>query len=596
MDIKNGLVEVAVGNISHRGNVMSLTSIKNLIKPQTELYRSMFVLDESAKKCFEENGTIRSYAGVYAIDKLTFDIDQGTKSDRETQDALKYFLEILADMHVEKDCIQPWFSGRGYHVDIPNLYGLPPSRDLPNIIAKTVRQMFNGLADNIYDKGRLIRVGYSYNKKSGLYKTPFKIDEVFNLTSKEIHEISSKFMREDYRPEPLPSMDNIWADQIIHNEQKTQVSVTQANSKMNTHVTCVQKMYDKGAIEGKRHATLLRMVSAWKRMGIPILGTLSMSLEWGKSLSKEEVERIVIDVYKWEHNGYGCNDAVMERYCDSRCKFYRNKDYGLEVMSAMDLSQELRDFLRKDFHESSFNLQNLYNIPSPYMIYAGELVTMIGDTKVGKTAFIQNICTQLKTMKTLYMSLEVHSHLMYRRFLQIALDKTKDEINDLMCNGSDEEVKSAEGSVKHIHIMTVSPEIKNISQVVADHQPKILVIDTIDAIRTDYINDPLAKGQKVVNALKEIAQNQNLIIIAISHISKSASYNGVLDKHSAKGDSALEQKSDKVIGITQFDVNSKARVIESIVARDENNFKLRCWFNHETFRFVQDGVSYGKNQ
>jgi RecA-family ATPase len=103
------------------------------------------------------------------------------------------------------------------------------------------------------------------------------------------------------------------------------------------------------------------------------------------------------------------------------------------------------------------------------------------------------------------------------------------------------------------------------------------------------MNDAFAKDQIVVNALKDIAQNLNVIIIAISHISKSASNMGVLNKHSAKGNSAIEQKSDKLIGITQYQVNSKARVIESIVARDENNFKLECWFNYETFRFVENG-------
>ena len=138
------------------------------------------------------------------------------------------------------------------------------------------------------------------------------------------------------------------------------------------------------------------------------------------------------------------------------------------------------------------------------MIYAGELVTMIGDTKVGKTAFIQNVCAKLTTMKTLYMSLEVHSHLMYRRFIQIAMNKTKDEVNDIFKNGTSADVEQAEKSVEHIHIMTTSPEIKNIRQLVSDHQPKILVIDTIDAVRVDYMNDPLAKAQNVVNALKDI--------------------------------------------------------------------------------------------
>ena len=591
MDANNSLVEIAVGSVTNRGKVIPISEIQGLIRPETELYRSMFVLDDSAQECFDTKGTIISYTGTYAIDKITFDIDKGAKTEEQVIELVKYFIENLADMHVEKSWIRPWFSGRGFHVDIPNLFGLQPSKDLPQILAKTIKKMFNGLVDNIYDKGRIIRIGYSYNSKTGLYKTPLKLDEIFNLTYKQIADISKEFMRNDFRPEPLPQTEAVWTENVISLNKPKQVPVERDISKtgLNAHVTCVQKMYNKGEEKGTRHKTILRMISAWKRMGIPKAGTQKMAEIWGVTLTSDETNRLVEDVYKWNHNGYGCADDVMEKFCDSQCKFFRNKDYGLEVMSAMELSQELQEFLTKDYAESSFNLQNLYNIPSPYMIYAGELVTMIGDTKVGKTAFIQNVCAKLTTMKTLFMSLEVHSHLMYRRFIQIAMNKTKDEVNDIFKNGTDADRKEAERSVEHIHIMTTSPEIKNIRQLVSDHQPKILVIDTIDAVRVDYINDPLAKTQSVVNALKDIAQNQNVIIIAISHISKSASYNGVLDRHSAKGDSALEQKSDKLIGISQFDVASKARVIESIVARDENNFKLRCWFNHETFRFVENG-------
>ena len=58
-----------------------------------------------------------------------------SKRGDEVLEITRYFIETLADMHVEKDWIQPWFSGTGFHVDIPELYGLIPSNDLPNIMA-----------------------------------------------------------------------------------------------------------------------------------------------------------------------------------------------------------------------------------------------------------------------------------------------------------------------------------------------------------------------------------------------------------------------------------------------------------------------------
>ena len=591
MDFKesDGLVEVAVGSVAQRGKVIPLNMIQGLIRPETELYRSMFVLDQSAEECFKRNGTIRSYDGKYALDKITFDIDVGSKRGDEVLEITRYFIETLADMHVEKDWIQPWFSGTGFHVDIPELYGLTPSNDLPNIMAKTVRKMFDGLADNIYDRGRLIRVGYSFNSKSGLYKTPFAIDEIFNLKYKEIADISKTFMREDYRPEPLPEAEPIWDNQVIKVKTSTAKVVEKTKSNLNSHVTCVQKMWNNGESKGTRHHTLLRMTSAWKRMGIPESAVLLIAKNWATSLPHTEVERIVNDIFKWDHNGYGCQDDIMAKYCDSKCKFYRNKDYGLEIMSAIEMCQDLREYLLKDTSGSNFDLQSIYRIPTSYKFHAGELVTMIGDTKIGKTAFIQNLVTLLPSMKTLYLSLEVGSRLIVRRFLQIALEKTKDDVYDLLRNGTKEEREDAYSKIAHIHVMTVHPEIKNIRTIVAEHSPKILVIDTMDAIRVDYVNDPNAKDIKIINSLKEIATNQDIVIIGINHISKHASTDGRLGVHSAKGNSAIEQKSDKLIGITQFQNTSNARLIESLAARDENSFKLRCRFNTDTFRFIQDG-------
>jgi archaellum biogenesis ATPase FlaH len=551
----------------------------------------MFVLDKTAIDCFKQDGSIKAYKGLYGIDKITFDIDKGQKTDNQLSDLMKYFIETLTDMHVDKTCIQPWFSGRGFHVDIPNLYGISPSRETPQILSRTITKMFNGLTDNIYDRGRLIRLGYSFNKKSGLYKTPLTVGEIFNLNYKQIQEISSSFLREDYRPEPLPESEYIWADKLVEIEKKAQVIVTKEIKKvtLNSHVTCVQKMYAKGEIKGKRHQTLLRMISAWKRMGVPQAGGYVLAESWANTLPKKETDRMVDDIYKWNHNGYGCSDPVMEKFCDTLCKFYNHKDYGLKIMSPKDLTKVLKESLKREREGSSFDLKDLYNLPTPYRVHVGELVTMIGDTKIGKTAFIQNICVKLPRMKVLFLSLEVHASLIHRRNMQIAMNKTKEEINKIVEYGTDDEIQEIEDSVGNIHVTTTSPEIKSLKHIIAEHQPQIVVIDTIDAIRVNYMNDAFAKDQIVVNALKDIAQNLNVIIIAISHISKSASNMGVLNKHSAKGNSAIEQKSDKLIGITQYQVNSKARVIESIVARDENNFKLECWFNYETFRFVENG-------
>jgi len=591
MEAINNVVEFAVGSFTNRGKTCKVNELQKHLAPGTELFRSMFTLDNSATECFENSGTIRSYSGTYGVDKITFDLDIGQKAGNELVELVRYFIEELSNEYkVEKHWINPWFSGTGFHIDIPDLFGLPPTRETPQILARTIKNLFNGLADNIYDRGRLIRVGYSYNSKSKFYKTPLKIGEIFNLTYEEIQNLSKEYIRKDYRHEILPQVEPVWKKHIVYIDPKEKLTtdITPPKTKLlNPHVTCVEKMFSTNSnkVVGQRHNMLMRMISAWKRSNVPYEGALYLALNWVPTMPKSEIKRKVDDIYRWEHSGYGCQDSVMEKYCDSVCKYYRTKNYGLEIKSAKDLSTELKEFYQKDLDTTSFDLNKLYRLGTSYMIHAGELVTIMGDTKLGKTAFAQNIVVKLKNMKTLYMSLETHSMLIHRRNLQIAHNCTKDDIIDIMKNGTDEERDMLDKKVDHIHVRTLTAEIGQMKEIIADVNPKIVVIDTLDELQVEFINDSLVKTSKIISGLKQLAQSRNIIIIGISHISKSASYEGRLNKHSTKGDSSIEQKSDKLIGIEAPVEGSPARMVESIVARDENSFRIPMVFNTQTFRY-----------
>ena len=84
MDSNKEYIEIAVGSVSNRGSVIELNQLASYLKPETELYRSMFVLDPTASDHFENEGSIRSYKGEYSLDKITFDIDKGKNTGDST--------------------------------------------------------------------------------------------------------------------------------------------------------------------------------------------------------------------------------------------------------------------------------------------------------------------------------------------------------------------------------------------------------------------------------------------------------------------------------------------------------------------------------
>jgi predicted ATP-dependent serine protease len=169
------------------------------------------------------------------------------------------------------------------------------------------------------------------------------------------------------------------------------------------------------------------------------------------------------------------------------------------------------------------------------------------------------------------------------------MKKTKTDIINIVKSGNTEIIRQAEKSIDNIKLETISPDIQDLSSFVAESEAKIVVVDTIDRIPAKYAGkDDFARQEVIANGLKDLAMKEDVIVLAVHHISKSASYNfketNTLDVHSGKGNSAIEQKSDQYIAFQGKEM-SKARVIKSLKARDESKFELLLNYNWDTFTF-----------
>ena len=582
----NNYIEIAVGSVSNRAIAIQPDELHKYIKPNQELYRSLFTLDDTAFEHFRDQHTIKTYKGKFSLDRIILDIDKGKDTGDFTMTRASDVVTQLIEMGCEEKYIRVWFSGRGFHIDIPNIYGFKPDEELPQIVKQTIANDFGDTVDNIYDKGRLIRVGHSFNLKSQLYKIPLSINDLFNLEYDKVKELALNQIRPDgYKHSIVNGYIPIWEDRIYVPKQVTVNREIPEGSKYNANVTCVQKMWD-GNKQGRRHVVLLRMINAWRRMGITKEMSHAGAMACVPTLEGSELRKLVNDVYKWNHQGYSCNDNIMSEFCDPVCKYFKQKNYGTDIKTAKELSNAFMEFVQTDFTESSFNLKDIYNIPNDYVFMPGELCILIGDTKLGKTAWLQNVIAPLKSMRILFLSLEVNEWMIFRRFAQVANGMTKQEVMEIYKSRDEEKINQIVSSIDHINCTTTAPNIESIKEIVSDQKPDIVVIDTVDVIDVPFQRDPLAKMDTVINSLKAIANEQNMIFFGISHISKSAS-NDVLNVHSAKGSSAIEQKADKIIGIIGDRDNSQRRVIRSLASRDEDGFEIACMFDYSIFKFKE---------
>ena len=579
-------VEIALGHPKNRGVVIPLPELHKHIIDGQPLFRSYYSFDEELVEHFKVRKTIKNYHGKYYLDRIIFDIDKGSENSENCLEISKQFLNSLirtlesAGVESVENYIQPWFSGRGYHYSIPNVFGFVPSNKLPQTVKRTLEEYFPE-ADHIYDGARLIRVGFTLNEKSKLYKVPLDIPEVLFGTAEEIEMLATKPKE---RPAPIPLLKPEKFLDIVEPEKvEKEVVVNEFNP--SAVVTCIQKMYAEGDVKGSRHTKALRIASYLLRNGIPIDASKVMIQHWATSLDPAEVSRIVDDTYRGVYR-YGCFDPIMDKYCDIKCIYYpmkeKRQDMLMPVMSASDMETKFRERIRNLDKLPRMNLSDIYLLEQDFWINPGELVIVIGDTGMGKTAWVQNLVVENKS-RTLWLSLEMPVELMYRRFLQIARGETKHEIDEHYKVSSNAWSKL----IEHINCVTIPPKIEQIRRLVAETQPNILVLDTIDCVKVSkYIHDSMFKMDEIIGEIREIATTQQIIVIGVSHTTKADSRTGALDVHSGKHSSSIAQKADQVIAVEGFR-NSIARKITSKKDRDGNGLKIACRFIPETFRFKQ---------
>lgn len=562
-----------VTSFQQRGNFIPISELPKYIKlaqkAEEPLFASYYLYDSSIL----EARSVRRFGGkVYPPEYFKLDVDKGNDTDDFTLLKAQKTVEILKkEFGLSEECIGVFFSGRGYHIYFPNIFGFKASPDLPNEVKATFKKFFPD-ADGIYDKARIIRVANTINTKSGLYKVQLPWD-IFYSSVGDIKEYATK-------AEPLTKIKTCkigeYESLIV---KQTAENIADVPNGTTPIVTCMQHLYDRGPIQGRRHRDLLRLASAWRRNGLSKKAAIDLGTKWAYTLEPLEVTRIVRDVYEKGYS-YSCNDPIMQEFCDPKCIFYTHKNYEPEIEIPSDIERQFAAFVTSDIESKILNLEDIYP-DIDFKFYPGEFVVLTADTGIGKSAWVQNLCLQWK-VPILYLSLEMHSLLTYRRFVQIAHGMTREEVEEYY---KKKDFQTLSKPLEHIKIVSTPPTIENIETIIRKTLPHLVVIDVMDAIVVKG-KDPDEKLGTLAIRLKELANKLGIIILAIHHISKAAAQNGGITVHALKGSSSIEQKADKVLGIDGA-IDTDIRLVKVLKARDESAFKLSLRWDKDTMRFKE---------
>jgi archaellum biogenesis ATPase FlaH len=547
-------VEIAQGTPRNRGHLVLLNELANYVNNVEPLYRSIYVYPEEALDAFQNTASVRNYKGSRSIDKVIIDIDKGDNSDNHTINFARGVAFELEEYGLSRKAMQPYFSGTGYHIAIPNsAFNFDSGVNLPMVVKATIKKLLPDVDTSIYMRSGVYRVAHTLNQKVKLFKIPLSMDELYSLDPKEIKDMAAN-----------PRIEFPYAELFAEGELEEHV-VANPNPIVNFNkvteptkiVPCIQAMLREGAVQGSRHNSLLRIISHFKRNGIPSEYSKVMIKHWNNdSLDDNELMEQVDSCYNGNYR-YSCNDTMLKDRCQTRCMYFQHKDYSIEIKNATDLQDELHERLTEDFSGRTLNLSKAFGLTGiDAEIYPGELVTIFGPTGSNKTTVAQNLVLGVDfkndrivnewQVPTLFLSLELSAWYMHRRHLQIVSNLDKDEVN--------EDYKGVfekhHDSLNHIVVQTVAPTLNQIKEKIRELQPAVIVVDYIDLIETPRgVNGEYDKIKHISHGLSSMAVNMDVIIIQISQVAREYSRNEVLDLYAGKGSGAIENASRKVIGL-----------------------------------------------
>jgi hypothetical protein len=583
-------VEIAVSSPRNRGTLVLKSDLHKYIPVNGEaLYRSVYLYNENAKQFADSKGTLKGYHGERGIDNVLIDIDRKDNSDEYTLRKLRETLTHLKILEVLEESIQCYFSGTGYHIVITNkVFNFQSSGSLPYQVKQTMSSLFDNIDTSIYMRSGIYRVAHTKNQKTELYKIPLTLQEAHNNTVDEIHKLASD-PRFEYPYELLDGDGELEGHICLEEPKIAEFSSIMEPTKV---VPCVQTMLKNGPMEGSRHNTALRIASHFKRHGIPSEYAKVALLHWNdNNLNEKQMIEKTESVYNGNYN-YGCQDVLMKKYCQTKCIYFKNKDYHIHVKNSDELQEDFEERLATNFAGRTVPLAKMFGLDEfDTQIYPGELVTIFGPTGSNKTTLAQNLVLGVDfkndrinpkwQIPTLFLSLELSAWYMHRRHLQIVSGLSKEEVTE----NHRELYKKYSHLLRHLQIQTVSPTLNSIQDKIKELNPSIVIVDYIDLVETpSNIRGEYEQIKFVSHSLASLAVNLDVIIIQISQVSREYSRNEVLDLYAGKGSGAIENASRKVIGLNG-QANSNAKHIHMYKNTDgelfdvevewRDNFRLR---------------------
>jgi len=557
--------EFALG-VNNRHNFQAVDKVSDWMGTDSDTFMSLYDYDEYVVEFYAKNKSLSGFDGlIYMPDEFILDVDGESvwEASQKTAALLVRLDELFVPYYI-------YFSGRGFHIHISETaFKWKPSKNLHIRVKEelTKHGIFEYADPSVTDKSRLIRVPNTKNTKSGLWKVPFPQKALYE--NSVLERTINKWCAKPREIELIHALECNEVFDVLDKEQpKEQLQIKVKSTRDPVNTTCIQKMMD-GAPKGKRHMVGLRLASHLRWNFTEDIVRLIME-NWRQKVSQDndefeadEMEGIIEGCYTG-HDGqgyrYGGDDPVIKFYCDAKCTLHRGIK-GENIMDSSSMENELINFYAQDL--KPINLGEPYGQSFP--VYPGETVIIQAPPASMKTMLLQNWVNYFKR-PTYFVEMEMSPRQIWSRFVQIEMGWDELELKNhykQLKNGMDKRFEwlTVDYSAPYAHELerrlTMLP-----------HKPEIVIIDHLGLFKSKQ-KDNNMKVEEASQAILELAVRQNVIVFAVSEVSKSAFKEG-MDISSSRGSFRIAYNANKVISINPFK-NKETGLVELLDIKSDKN-------------------------
>jgi KaiC/GvpD/RAD55 family RecA-like ATPase len=233
-------------------------------------------------------------------------------------------------------------------------------------------------------------------------------------------------------------------------------------------------------------------------------------------------------------------------------------------MDSSDMEKMLIDFLKTD--SKPINFGDIYK-SQDFPIYPGEVVILQAPPKSMKTMLLQNWVNSFKR-PTYFIEMEMSPRQIWSRFVMIENNWSEQELRDHyqeMRNGMDEKFK-------YLTVDYSAPYANELEKRISmlPIKPEIVIVDHMGLFKSKQ-RDPNMKVEEASQAMMELAVKHNIIVIAVSEITKQA-FNEGMNMASSKGSFRTAYNTNKLLS-----VNPRKSVSSGLIEQ----LHLKCEANRE---------------